>query len=166
MMKIIFMNTLSLKKARVSAMRHIEKMLRFIFGSHCGMSATAIICRMNDIEGFRTDHPHDPSDFGRCIKLLDEFPEFRVELHCMKDVSIEWELLIDNWQDLEAMFYAGHNKELYARMKELFNSIPCEECKQPLNRSYVHIDGKRYHRDCLKNGTKIDGGKSSIYLTY
>lgn len=48
-------------------------------------------------------HPCDPSDFRRCSMLLDTIPEWRKELYKMKDVSVVWAKLVDNWDKLELM---------------------------------------------------------------
>ena len=105
----------------------------------CGLSAQAIIYRMNGID-VRRDHPHDPSDFSRCMKLFELFPMYKTNLHLMSDVSPEWALLVEHWQALESLFVLEDNGEqLYNRMKDLFNNIPCTSCGQPLNGIYTSI---------------------------
>ena len=134
-------------------MRHFEKFLRYLARRECGASARAIIYTLNDVLGVYEDHPVDASDFGRCILLLTEFPDYRLELHHMKTISLEWELLINNWDELEKLYRREvenqHYTGLTTRMiDDLFISIPCVECGLPLNRSYTRINGKRYHFDC------------------
>lgn len=68
-------------------------------------------------------HPHDPSDFGRCHKLLEALPELREHLDQMKDVSRVWSNLVDNWDKLTAMLQeqltTGKRNGMYEFMKEL-----------------------------------------------
>jgi hypothetical protein len=137
-------------------MKHFEKFLRYIAKRQCGASALAIIYRMNDVVGVYDSHPKDQFDFDRCQMLLAEFPDYRLILHHMSDVSAEWALLIEHWEELESLYQnwqdanedEAQGLKLYYRLQELFNSIPCVVCNQPLNGSYTQIEGKRYHFRC------------------
>lgn len=68
-------------------------------------------------------YPHDPSDFWRCLGLLDACPELRERLPDMADTGREWAALVAHWDELEALFHeeasSGMCRRLYARMKEL-----------------------------------------------
>lgn len=68
-------------------------------------------------------HPHDPSDFGRCLTLLDAAPELRETLPEMATESDEWAALVANWDELEALWNeespSGKAPKLYERMQEL-----------------------------------------------
>ena len=73
-------------------------------------------------------HPHDPSDFIRCRKLILAAPEWEERLSIMADVSMVWSALIEHWQELCAVmdseapnWRSGEGKcpETYALMKKL-----------------------------------------------
>ena len=67
-------------------------------------------------------HPHDPSDFNRCVKFLDAVPEARERLPLVSGESKVWSALVANWSELEAMLqecYGGSSEKMYQRMKEL-----------------------------------------------
>lgn len=68
-------------------------------------------------------YPHDPSDFGRCLGLLDACPELRDRLPEMAATGREWAALVAHWEELEALLReeapTGLCPRLYARMKEL-----------------------------------------------
>jgi len=68
-------------------------------------------------------YPHDPSDFNRCLGLLNACPELRERLPEMADTGPEWAALVANWDELEALFReeapTGSCPRLYARMREL-----------------------------------------------
>ncbi|WOE32791.1 MULTISPECIES: hypothetical protein [unclassified Acinetobacter] len=72
-------------------------------------------------------HPRDPSDFKRCIGLLEAVPTFRSHLSLMKNVSKEWSVLVEHWDELEVLLKEEIPQRsaprTYARMKELFNSV-------------------------------------------
>jgi len=63
-------------------------------------------------------HPHDPSDFNRCVKLLNAVPEYRSRMDEMRAVSPQWDSLVDHWDELEGMLKESA-PEIYDRMKEL-----------------------------------------------
>jgi len=46
-------------------------------------------------------HPHDPSDFNRCLQLLVAVPALREYLPRMKEMSPEWSRLVDRWDEVE-----------------------------------------------------------------
>jgi hypothetical protein len=67
--------------------------------------------------------PHDPSDLGRCIRLLAIVPEWRQRLPELAALSPEWAGLVSGWDELEALYLAelpsGTAPRCYARMQEL-----------------------------------------------
>jgi len=67
--------------------------------------------------------PHDPSDFGRCVKFLAAVPEAREKMELLSDCCPEWNSLVFEWPELEALYReelpTGTAPKLYARMKEL-----------------------------------------------
>ena len=68
-------------------------------------------------------YPHDPSDFNRCLGLLDACPELRERLPEMADTGPEWAALVAHWDELEALLReeapTGQGPRLWARMQEL-----------------------------------------------
>jgi len=53
---------------------------------------------------FSINHPHDPDDFKRCYKLLQAIPEWKTELYKLKQLSMVWSNLVDNWDKLTEMY--------------------------------------------------------------
>lgn len=68
-------------------------------------------------------HPHDPSDFKRCVLLLAYVPEFKPRMYEMSAESKQWAALVEQWDELEDMLMAeiatGSCPTLYAEMKRL-----------------------------------------------
>lgn len=62
--------------------------------------------------------PLVPSDFGKCLELLEIVPELRDKLHDLSQVSAGWAALIARWQEVETMFLTevglGWHKALVA----------------------------------------------------
>ncbi len=50
------------------------------------------------------NHPSDPSDFNRCLKLVRHVPVAAEHMHKVSSLSETWKNLVDNWADLEACF--------------------------------------------------------------
>ena len=68
-------------------------------------------------------YPYDPSDFNRCLGLLEACPELRERLPEMAATGPEWAALVAHWDDLEALFReeapTGQCPRLWERMREL-----------------------------------------------
>jgi hypothetical protein len=76
------------------------------------------------------DVPYDPSDFGRCYRLLKHFPEFRQHLHKTVDLCPAWAPFVDHWDELTAIYEdelpSGGRPKLYA----LIISLGPAECRR------------------------------------
>ena len=74
------------------------------------------------------NHPSDPSDFNRCLKLLNAVPEARNHMDKVAKLSDVWARLVDRWDELEKCFLdevgydwckAKEAPKTYALMKEI-----------------------------------------------
>lgn len=81
-----------------------KRALEWIFGDDTGLSSKAICAHMLGISiGDRYNrqcHPWDPSDLGRCLRLLEKFPEWKDRMPEMAGLSKEWCNLIAHWDEL------------------------------------------------------------------
>ncbi len=69
-------------------------------------------------------HPSDPDDFRRCYLLIRDFvPEWKGRLHKMREVSVEWDRIIEHWSELSEMMEnflsGGKGDSMYSFMKKL-----------------------------------------------
>lgn len=48
--------------------------------------------------------PSDPSDLDRCMKLLDEIPEWRARIPEMAQARASWGPFAERWEELCALF--------------------------------------------------------------
>lgn len=76
-----------------------------------------------------TRFPLDPSDFGRCYRLLALAPHWRVRIGEMAQYNAEWKALAEAWDELTALYeeevgpsHRGSAPRLYARMKALIDA--------------------------------------------
>jgi hypothetical protein len=63
--------------------------------------------------------PHDSADFGRCVRMLDAVPELRGRLDLLEHAPEPWPKLWARWEEAEALYRAGHGKELDALIREV-----------------------------------------------
>lgn len=92
-----------------------------------GISSEAIASQLTGInfvhDRWMGDYPRDPSDFRRCLELLEAVPEFKFRLDEMKSKGTVWAALVDNWEELKRLYYeeahTGKCSKLYDRMQEL-----------------------------------------------
>ena len=54
----------------------------------------------------RFDAPHDPSDFGRCYRLVKAVPEVKTQFAQIGKVVPTFKLILENWDDLCALYPA------------------------------------------------------------
>lgn len=79
-----------------------ERANAWIVGSDSGLSSKAIWAHMMGVKPRDSwNHPHDPSDFGRCARLLGLMPEWRERLPEMAERSSAWRDLIARWDEIE-----------------------------------------------------------------
>ncbi|TXH46878.1 MAG: hypothetical protein E6Q97_28515 [Desulfurellales bacterium] len=97
-----------------------------------GMSSVYMARRLAPVAGLRFPghripdepaHPYDPSDFGRCLGLLDAVPEIRPYIAKMAEYGKVWAAYVEHWDELETLYKEESTGEqapkLYARMQEL-----------------------------------------------
>lgn len=100
------------------------KMLEWSLGGDTGASSkTMLRAAIRPVKG--GDIPHDPSDFGRCYRLLEAVPELRLYFPQMVANCPRLTPYINEWDEL-AMLYerekangTGRAPDLYARLKKL-----------------------------------------------
>jgi hypothetical protein len=74
-------------------------------------------------------YPLDPSDFNRCLILIDWVPEIKDHFDTIAKTSPVWDALIERWDELEAMLteevghrwanYDARASKTYDLMKEI-----------------------------------------------
>jgi hypothetical protein len=103
----------------------------WIHGHDTGISSKAIWLHMMGMPRERVvfgDYPLDPSDFGRCYRLLALEPSWRGRIGEMAQYSQAWSALAGAWDELTAMYEAALADEkkqapvMYGRMRALINS--------------------------------------------
>lgn len=111
---------------------------RWLLSRDTGLSSIAIVAFMEGAgEEAKYQHPQDPDDLGRCIRLLSFVPEYRARLQEMKAASPQWAVLIEHWDAIEKLYFlefpTGSAPACYARMRDLLDSIPWRPNNVPMD---------------------------------
>lgn len=75
----------------------------WITSGDTGMSSEAIWAHMvgGSVRG-HWNHPHDPEDLGRCLRLLEAVPEWKPRIVEMARHGTGWAVLSARWDEIAA----------------------------------------------------------------
>lgn len=122
-----------------------ELAVAWLRGGDTGMSSETILEVMTGIPVKRHDIPYDPADFGRCYRLLKQFPEWKPRLRKVAERFPKWTPFVDNWSEMEKIYErdepTNRSEELYDMMVMLRGYAP-DPCEQ-LNKRMRDRESKR-----------------------
>ena len=81
----------------------MQKVIKWFAYGETGLSSKFMATYLTTGEG-RPSYPHDPSDFNRCLLLLSEIPELKLNMHKLSNVNPQWSELVKHWDELERCF--------------------------------------------------------------
>jgi hypothetical protein len=83
-------------------MTDIAKLATWFAGNDTGVSSCTIAASMAgaNMDNVHSGIPHDPGDLGRCLRLLEIFPEWKSRMPEMANLSKDWAKLMHNWDDI------------------------------------------------------------------
>jgi len=68
-----------------------------------GISSQSIVAVMTGCDLGKVKNlsaPHDPADLGRCLRLLERFPEWKPRLKLMAGVNERWAKAVECWDEI------------------------------------------------------------------
>jgi hypothetical protein len=74
-------------------------------------SSSKTMCRFFLLGEARGSTPSDWDDFGRCYRLLERIPEWRPRVQELQVIP-GWEILAQNWVEIERRFLASNRNSL------------------------------------------------------
>ncbi|MNL49171.1 hypothetical protein D3C87_1720820 [compost metagenome] len=103
--------------------------MEWVIGDDTGMSSKSIAAFMcgADVGKYLDYPPADPADLGRCLRLLERFPEWKSRTPELASISKRWAKIIPHWNeaarlmDEEVGIYLSKGNKAprtYAFMKE------------------------------------------------
>jgi hypothetical protein len=82
-----------------------DKVIEWLFNGRVGLSSKSMASAICDIKLNKfPSHPSDPSDFYRCLKLLEAVPEARNHFSKISKLSLTWKLYIERWDEIESLY--------------------------------------------------------------
>ena len=94
-------------RAEVDALREAAERMRralmWLASGDSGMSSKAICYHMLGMKSDGIFFPLDTSDLGRCLRLLELFPEWKPRMGEMARYSAQWAALVERWDELAEM---------------------------------------------------------------
>ncbi len=78
-----------------------RKVIKWLCNGEVGSSSECMAMWLAFGEIGDVNHPHDPADLDRCLRLLDAAPELRGVLTNMAKLSPSWNALISSWDAIE-----------------------------------------------------------------
>lgn len=95
----------------------LKKIVAWLCSSDTGVSSKTMVSAITGVPMEDVDVPHDPSDFGRCHRLLTAVPELREHLALVSKKYPKWNEIIGNWDRLTSLYLRdlsiGRSHELY-----------------------------------------------------
>ena len=77
-----------------------DRAIAWITSQDTGTSSKAIWSHMMGCAPSNLSHPYDPSDLGRCLRLLEKVPEWKPRISEMAKYSPGWAGLAKQWDSL------------------------------------------------------------------
>lgn len=97
--------------------------IEWLLGDDTGASSKTILSVMTGNKISYPSVPIDTSDFGRCVRILEKFPDWKVRLNEVSELYPEWGPLVEAWSELTELYYKKHDLdsrcELIMRIDEL-----------------------------------------------
>ncbi len=98
----------------------------WFFNGDVGTSSKTILAHMIEINWTgkygKYNHPHDPSDFNRCLELLERFPEFSPRLNELSSISPYWAVLVLHWNEIENLMHCDR-RAAYNTMQKIYDTV-------------------------------------------
>lgn len=100
------------------------KAINWILSDDTGISSKVIWGVMMKAEKYyRSYTPSDPSDFGRCYRLLKLIPEWEERLEELRVAGEKWGVFVDNYKKMCELYElekeSGQCRKLYDFMQEI-----------------------------------------------
>lgn len=104
-----------------------DRLISWLAGDDTGASSKALAHAAAGVPGKDQSHPHDPSDLGRCIRLIEAVPTVRAAVDTLAATGAYWKALAPKWDELTALYHAerqsGTCPKTYDAMRALLDPV-------------------------------------------
>lgn len=101
----------------------IKRLAEWLVSNDTGISSKTMAAIALGAKKSRFNAPYDPSDFGRCYRLVQKVPAIRNAFDRIGELEPRFAGILLNWDELCSLYerdlHTGQSKELYRRIKEL-----------------------------------------------
>lgn len=80
-----------------------QKIIAWFAGDDTGLSSKHMAAVASGVRG-NGNHPLDPSDLGRCIRLVHNVPDIRSAFPAIAASGAKWKTVIEHWDELLALY--------------------------------------------------------------
>lgn len=80
-----------------------QNLIAWFAGDDTGLSSKHMAAVSAGVSG-NGNHPHDPSDLGRCIRLVHNVPEIRAAFPAIAASGPKWKTVITHWDELVSLY--------------------------------------------------------------
>lgn len=114
----------------------LDRACRWIVGEDTGTSSIAIWSVMMGVHTSSSRHctPSDPSDFGRCVRLLKLIPEWEDNLDKLRVIDFDrningvkypkvWSSFVDNYWKMKRLYIQESNLGQAPKLYKLMHSL-------------------------------------------
>lgn len=77
-----------------------DRALQWLFSGDTGLSSRCLCAHMLGVKAERSSYPSDPSDLGRCLRLLELIPEWKPRIGEMAAFGPGWAGQVKAWDKL------------------------------------------------------------------
>lgn len=82
-----------------------------------GMSSLFMASKLTGMFEAEYAYPHDPADFGRCLRLIEAVPELESKIRDMSQHGKEWVVVAAHWYEWAEVYRVDDGKRLYRLMQ-------------------------------------------------
>lgn len=105
-------------RAEIERRKVDTRFAEWVNSGDCGLSSRCIAAVMQNLRG-SGEYPQDASDFGRCHRLLNRFPEWRGRIREMGAVHPGvWAELASRWQMMTDYFTRGQTSDVTSIIRQ------------------------------------------------
>lgn len=109
----------------------MDNATKWLLKGQIGLSSKSMLAAHLGDTTVEINHPYDPSDFNRCLLMLEMVPEARGSFDEIAKLSPVWARLIERWGEVEKSFIdevglgwskANRAPKTYKLMKEIIDA--------------------------------------------
>jgi hypothetical protein len=82
-----------------------------------GLSSLYMASKLTGMFEAKYAYPRDPTDFGRCLRLVEAVPELESKIRDMSQHGNGWAVVAAHWYEWSEVYSTGDGERLYRLMR-------------------------------------------------